>query len=84
MYYLHGLRSLKAHSTPIFVIVHACTSTFDFVLIVTSSLQDGRTALMWASGRGHVECVKVLLDKGAQANQRDKVSAIPDQTNVCC
>ena len=41
-------------------------------------LQDGYTALMLASGYGHVECVNVLLDRGAQANLQDKVSTVPD------
>ena len=39
-------------------------------------LQDGRTPLIEASGGGHVECVKLLLDRGAQANHRSKVSAV--------
>ena len=39
------------------------------------SLQDGVTALMIASREGHVECVKLLLDKGASADLLDKVSA---------
>ena len=34
---------------------------------------------MCASGAGHVECVKVLLDKGAQANLQNKASAVPNQ-----
>ena len=38
------------------------------------SLQDGETALMKASWKGHMECVKVLLDKGAEVNKQDKVS----------
>ena len=29
---------------------------------------------MWASGEGHVECIMILLEGGAQANQQDKVS----------
>ena len=37
--------------------------------------QDGRTALMRASGSGHMECVKVLLDRSADVNMQDKVSA---------
>ena len=37
--------------------------------------QDGETALMWASGWGHMECVKVLLGRGADVNMQDKVSA---------
>ena len=51
---------------------------------MASSIQDGYTALIWASAYGHVECVKVLLDKGAQTNLQNKVSTVPDQTNVCC
>ena len=31
---------------------------------------------MWASNEGHLECVKVLLDKGAEANMQNKVSAV--------
>ena len=38
------------------------------------SLQHGRTPLMVASGGGHVECVKLLLDRGVQVNHQDKVS----------
>ena len=37
------------------------------------SLQDGWTALMMASQAGHIECVKVLLDKGAEVNMQNKV-----------
>ena len=40
-----------------------------------SSLQDGETALMKASWKGHTVCVKVLLDKDADVNKQDKVSA---------
>ena len=40
------------------------------------SLQDGLTALMVASYGGHVECVNLLLERGAQVNQQDNVSAI--------
>ena len=46
---------------------------------MASSIQDGNTALITASLVGHVECVKVLLSMGAQANLQDKVS-----TDVCC
>ena len=37
--------------------------------------QYGETALMKASFSGHGECVKVLLDRGAEVNMQDKVSA---------
>ena len=39
------------------------------------SFQGGVTALMTASGWGHMECVTVLLDRGAEVNMQDKVSA---------
>ena len=39
------------------------------------SLQDEVTALMMASREGHVECVQLLLDKGARADRSDKVRA---------
>ena len=31
---------------------------------------------MCASSEGHLECVKDLLDKGAEINMQDKVSAL--------
>ena len=39
------------------------------------SLQDGETALMKASWKGHMECVEFLLDKGAEVNMLGNVSA---------
>ena len=50
---------------------------------MTISLQNGNTPLMEASGNGHVERVKTLLDKGAEVNQQDKVGAVHDQYSVC-
>ena len=38
------------------------------------SLQDAGTALMMASKAGHMECVHVLLDKGADVNMQIGVS----------
>ena len=40
------------------------------------SFQGGRTALMRASLAGHVECVTVLLDRGAEVNMQDEVSVV--------
>ena len=40
------------------------------------SLQWRATALMMASEAGKVECVKVLLDRGAEVNMQDKVSGV--------
>ena len=46
---------------------------------INFSLQRKRTALMKASLQGSVECVKLLLDKGASADLSDKVSAVTHQ-----
>ena len=40
------------------------------------SLQGGGTALMRASNAGHIECVQVLLDKGADVNKQTSVSGV--------
>ena len=40
------------------------------------SLQDGLTALMAASQKGQVKCVKMLLDRGAMVNMQRKVSGV--------
>ena len=40
------------------------------------SLQNGWTALMMASRWGHMECVKVLLDWGADVNVQNMVSVV--------
>ena len=40
------------------------------------SLQDRGTALMKASAAGHMECVQVLLDKGADVNMQSNVSGV--------
>ena len=43
---------------------------------ILSYLQSGQTALMNASSGGHVGCVKLLLEKGADVNHKDWVSAV--------
>ena len=40
------------------------------------SLQWGTTALMKASTAGKVECIKMLLDMGADVKMQDKVSGV--------
>ena len=47
-----------------------------FSVIVHLSLQNGRTPLMKASAEGHVASMQLLLDRGAQVNHQDKVSAV--------
>ena len=41
-------------------------------------VERAKTPLMWASCNGHMECVKILLDRGAQVNMQDEVSAVKD------
>ncbi len=47
----------------------------DSRIMTTSSLslQDGRTALMLASGSGHREIAQLLVDRGADVNTQEKV-----------
>ena len=59
-------------STTINLTTHNCACGLIF------SLQDEWTALALASMAGHIECVKVLLDRGAQHNHQNKVSAVKD------
>ena len=40
------------------------------------SLQFEGTALMTASQAGHMECVQMLLDKGADVNMQNEVSGV--------
>lgn len=41
--------------------------------LVDSADYDGRTALMLASGNGHLEVVKMLLQSGASVNLEDNL-----------
>ena len=41
-----------------------------------STLQNGKTALMLASQEGKVECMEMLLDKGADINMQTEVSGV--------
>ena len=45
-------------------------------MLIYLSLQDGWTALMRASEARHMECVQVLLDKGAKVNMQSNVSGV--------
>ena len=49
---------------------------FQNTLYMTFYLQDGRTSLVYASRAGYVECVKALLEGGAQATPRDEVCGL--------
>ena len=43
---------------------------------ILSYLQSYQSALMKTSSEGHVKCVKLLLDKGADVHCKDWVSAV--------
>ena len=44
--------------------------------ILIAVVQDGKTALLLASHYGHSECVKLLLDRGADLTIKKNVSSI--------
>ena len=46
------------------------------------TLKDGDTPLMVEIRHGRDGCVKLLLDRGAQVDHQNKVSAFWDQPNV--
>ena len=58
--------SLPTHYTIIIFSVHQLCTPCN----VTFSFQDGTTPLMIASKEDHVECVKLLLERGALANHQ--------------
>ena len=45
-------------------------------IVLYSSSQDQRTALHYAIESGHHDTVRVLLEKGADPNTRDRVSSV--------
>ena len=46
------------------------------VMYTCSTTQDQRTALHYASGKGHRDTVQLLLEKGADLNVQDGVSVL--------
>ena len=53
----------------------SCNSIGDASCDVHLSLQDGWSPLLKTVSRGNVECLQLLLDKGADVNQLYKVSS---------
>ena len=47
------------------------------------SLQEGHTALITASWKGHKECIEELLKCGAKVDLENKVSAVLQSIIVC-
>ena len=46
------------------------------IMYTCSTTQDQKTALHYASGKGHHETVQLLLEKGADPNVQDMVSVL--------
>ena len=51
-----------------------CVSERFHCIYTHETLQDGRTPLIWASLRGHVAIVRLLLERRAGVHIHDKVS----------
>ena len=64
--HMHGLCMHQVYST--------CSLMFIVTLLYSS--QDQRTALHYANEGGHHDTVRVLLERGADPNTRDKVSGV--------
>ena len=69
-----GLIQVLVVATLWHVLPHCCSSVY------WHSLQHGWTPLMWAAMYGHVGCINLLLDRGAQPNLQDKVRAFACRT----
>ena len=55
------------------------------VITCECSQDDGKTALLWASERGHAETVRVLVELGASLEAVDKVHIHAHAlANTCC
>ena len=48
---------------------------FVILSVISVILQDGYSALMLAANFGHAECVRVLVEAGADVNSESRVSA---------
>ena len=51
--------------------------------MLTRHAQGDNTALHWAAMRGHVEIVNLLLQSGADKNQRNKQDLLPVRAGRC-
>ena len=60
---------------------HVATHTLNDHLMLSPSLQNGRSALMWASVAGRQEIVAVLLEYKAQVNLAAKVRKTVQSTD---
>jgi ankyrin repeat protein len=61
--------------------MHECWRIFclllgQFVVFYLLRLQDGETALIWAAQNGRADCVRMLLQSGADKDAQDKVRAL--------
>ncbi len=73
-YFLTQIKSVASCSVSIFVLflcfIYCIWLTFAALI---PRVQDGCTALMHAAAKGHTECVRLLLDDGADKNAQSNV-----------
>ena len=64
-----------------------CICVVSFIITISvymyCSLQEGHTALIKASWKGHIQCIEELLKHGAKVDHVDKVSAVLQSIIVC-
>jgi hypothetical protein len=52
------------------------TSECRFDLAASAAVQEGCTALHWSAREGHEDCMRLLLDAGADKNVTDEVRTV--------
>ena len=46
----------------------ACDGSWDVTRFIEGKIQGGDTALVWAAANGHSDCVRLLVEAGANMN----------------
>ncbi len=54
-----------------------------FCNVVMNVMKNGSTAIIWAALKGHIDCLKLLVDSGGDINVRDNVSDLRVMILLC-